>query len=183
MDEETEPVRSYVEHLNVTNLLLTIIAICLVILVIEELGDDDKSVFVDGGRLNTIDHVLKLDLDSIEKPLSVEDARYDFGKLPNSFAGKTELEKMELAFIGNHSKEEIKGQLDKAMELHGIMETEENYSRCGSILIMLRKENAVSEMAIIDHMIRSHVPQMDGGHASFQTAAVISASHLALDLL
>jgi len=87
------------------------------------------------------------------------------------------LEKMEIAFIGNPSKEEIKDKLDLALELYKTEITEENYSRAGSTLVALRKESktGVTEMEILEYMIDSHV---DNVNMSFPNMAGISFAAL-----
>lgn len=83
---------------------------------------------------------------------------------------------MEVAFDGNYTRAEIKPMLDQAMTIYGVEITEENYSRAASSLIVMRKENGVTEMDILDYMIRSHVP---GVNMTFPEAAAISAVFLA----
>ena len=85
------------------------------------------------------------------------------------------LGKMELAFVGGHTRGQIKRQMDRAMRLYGLPITEENYSRAGSALVALRKQNGTAEMEILEHMIRSHVP---GAKLTFPTAAAISSVFL-----
>ena len=81
----------------------------------------------------------------------------------------------ELAFAGNHSRQQIKDHMDRAMELYGLPRTEENYNRAASALVALRKENGTPEMAILDYMIRSHVP---GVEVSFPNAAAMASIFL-----
>ncbi len=82
---------------------------------------------------------------------------------------------MEVAFVGNHSRSEIKRTLDEAMNLFGLPVTEINYRRAGSVLVVLRKEAGPSEMHILSHMIRSHVP---GVNLNFSDAAALSATFI-----
>ena len=82
------------------------------------------------------------------------------------------LAQMELAFVGNPHKSEIKSQLEMAMELYNLPITEENYSRAGSVLVTMRKELGVKEMDILRYMIKSHIPEVS---LSFPDAAAISA--------
>jgi hypothetical protein len=93
----------------------------------------------------------------------------------SSIKDKTALEQMEIAFEGGYKKEEIKVQLDKAMELYGLTLTEENYSRAGSTLVALRQKNRTKEMDILAYMIRSHVP---GVKMHFAEAAGIASAML-----
>ena len=85
------------------------------------------------------------------------------------------LEQMEVAFIGNPSRAAIKARMDQAMRLYGLPITEDNYSRAASVLVVMRKEHGQSEMAILDYMIRSHVP---GVSLDFPDAAALSAVFL-----
>ena len=83
------------------------------------------------------------------------------------------LGQMEVAFEGDYTRAQIKQRLEKAMQLYKVPITEENYSRAGSTLVALRKQNGTKEMAILDHMIRSHVP---GVNVDFPSAAGLSAA-------
>ena len=85
------------------------------------------------------------------------------------------LDQAEIAFVGGHSRAQIKERLDEALGLYGLPITEENYSRAGSTLVALRKANGTSEMEILDHMVRSHV---SGVKISFPEAAAISSTFL-----
>jgi hypothetical protein len=85
------------------------------------------------------------------------------------------LTQAELAFVGGHTRQQIKQGLDRALPLYGLQVTNENYSRAASTLVALRKSNGVPEMTILDHMIRSHV---EGVKLSFPEAAGLSASFL-----
>lgn len=84
----------------------------------------------------------------------------------------TSLEMMELAFVGGYSEAEIKSQMDRAMTLYNVPLTEEYYGRAASSLVTLRKDTGVSEMDILDYMIRSHVP---GVNIKFPEIAGLSA--------
>ncbi|MCH8872128.1 hypothetical protein IH824_05035 [candidate division KSB1 bacterium] len=85
------------------------------------------------------------------------------------------LEQMMVVCEVGYTKEQIKRRLDKTMRLYGVAITEENYSRAGSALVALRKETGAKEMAVLDHMIRSHVPGLD---FSFPDQAALSATVL-----
>ena len=88
------------------------------------------------------------------------------------------LEMMEVAFDGHPSRARIKTRLDLALTQSGHPLTEENYSRAGSVLVALRKRNTgLTEMAILDYMIRSHVP---GPTMSFAERAGLSAAFMAV---
>jgi hypothetical protein len=86
------------------------------------------------------------------------------------------LDQAVLAFVGKPTRREIKSQLDIALRLYGMQPTEENYSRAGSALVVLRKQNGTPEMAILNYMIRSHV---EGVNLSFPEAAAIASVMLA----
>ena len=81
----------------------------------------------------------------------------------------------ELAFVGDYTQAQIKDALDRALQLYGLPLTDENYNRAASALVALRKSNGVGEMAVLDHMIRSHVP---GVALSFPEAAALSSTFL-----
>jgi hypothetical protein len=86
------------------------------------------------------------------------------------------LDQAVLAFVGHPTRTEIKSRLDVALRLYGLQSIEENYSRAGSALVVLRKQNGTPEMAILDYMIRSHV---EGVNLSFPDAAAIASVMLA----
>ena len=88
----------------------------------------------------------------------------------------TALEQMEIAFQGGYTKQQIKAIMDKALQTYGVPIKEENYSRAGSTLIVLRKEYGTNEMDILDYMIRSYVPSVK---MQFPEAAAVSAAFLA----
>ena len=85
------------------------------------------------------------------------------------------LRQMEIAFDGNPNVSRIQPVLDSALMLYGLPITEENYSRAGSVLVALRKEIGPSEMEILNHMIRSHVP---GVNVTFPDMAGFCAAAL-----
>ncbi len=72
----------------------------------------------------------------------------------------TSLEKMELVFIWNYSKEDIKLKLDDAMVLYWLEINENNYNIAWSILVSLRKNtnDSITEMDILNYMIKSYSP-------------------------
>ena len=82
----------------------------------------------------------------------------------------------QAAFVGNHSRDQIKLRLDRALTLYGMPITDDNYSRAASSLVALRRENGVAEMAVLDYMIRSHVP---GVAISFPQGAAMASVFLA----
>lgn len=92
---------------------------------------------------------------------------------PTTPAKMDALGQMEVAFEGDYTRDQIKQRLQKAMQLYNVPITEENYSRAGSTLVALRKQNGIREMAILDHMIRSHVR---GVNIDFPRAAGLSAA-------
>ena len=82
------------------------------------------------------------------------------------------LDQASVAFNGNPSPLTIKEKLDQAFRLYNTPISEENYSRAGSTLVALRRENGTDEMKILEHMIRSHVP---GVNVTFPEAAALSS--------
>ena len=95
--------------------------------------------------------------------------------LSSQVDGFIALEKMGIAFNGNYSKAEIKKSMDKAMKLYNLTINEENYNRAASVLIVMRKEYNITEMDILDYMIRSYVPNSG---MDFQSMAAISTVFL-----
>ena len=89
---------------------------------------------------------------------------------------------MEIAFIGNPPPRDVKPQLDKVLTLYGLDISEENYSRAGSVLVVLRQQYyddqgciVCTEMRILDETIAS------GGEAiglAFPEAAAFAATYL-----
>ncbi|WP_438711041.1 hypothetical protein ACSTS3_21265 [Aquimarina muelleri] len=67
---------------------------------------------------------------------------------------KNAYKKMELAFIGNQKKSDIKPILDKVIRFHGAELTELNREKSASVLISLRKssKNGITEMDILKHI-------------------------------
>jgi hypothetical protein len=68
------------------------------------------------------------------------------------------LDKMHVAFKGQHSREEIKRKLDRVMHQYGLELTEDEYKRCGNVLVVLSDKYGPTEMEILDYMDRSFVP-------------------------
>ena len=64
------------------------------------------------------------------------------------------LAQMEAVFEGNPSRDNIQADLDKALMLYELRANEENYSRAGSALVVLRKEFGVPEMQMLRYAIR-----------------------------
>jgi hypothetical protein len=93
-------------------------------------------------------------------------------RAPTPNTPKSALDRMEVAFEGHHSREAIKARMDRALRLYGLPITDENYSRAASVLIVLGDKNNVSEMELLDRIIRSHVP---GSPLTFQEAAAFAA--------
>lgn len=87
------------------------------------------------------------------------------------------LEMMHYAFIGYPSEREIQRLLDPVMRDYGLPITEENYSRAGSVLVVLRQssETGVTEMAILRFMRAMY---NEGVPLDFAQAAAIAFSCL-----
>ena len=118
----------------------------------------------------TVLSILLLGCDSNEQPRATDQPT------PVPGVPTDPLDQAVLAFVGNSTRAEIKSRLDVALRLYGLQPTEENYSRAGSVLVGLRKQNGTPEMAILDYMIRSHV---EGVNLSFPGAAAIASVMLA----
>lgn len=65
----------------------------------------------------------------------------------------TALQQITLAFDGNYSEKEIKDKITEAMVLYNVPITEENYKRAGNVLVVLRQQQGIEEMLILDYMI------------------------------
>lgn len=59
------------------------------------------------------------------------------------------LDMMHVAFVGRHSPSEIEAQVRRAAAAFGLPATDENFSRIGSALVVLRKESRVPEMELL----------------------------------
>lgn len=94
---------------------------------------------------------------------------------PATAPNRDALDAMVIAFEGLHTRAAIKERLERAMTIYGLDVTEDNRHRAGSTLVALRKANGTHEMAILDHMIRSHVP---GVKITFPEAAAMSSVFL-----
>ncbi len=68
---------------------------------------------------------------------------------------------MESVFVGEHSKEAIKGRLGKLLRTYKMEVSEDNYNKVGSVLITLSKESKsnISEMELADCMIHAYTDQ------------------------
>ncbi len=87
------------------------------------------------------------------------------------------LSMMEVAFVGGYSRATIKARMDRVMPLYDLSLTEDNYERAGSVLVSLRKETGVEEMAIAQCMLEMHV---DGMNMQFPSSAALCATTLSL---
>ena len=91
-------------------------------------------------------------------------------------ATPTAIEMIAEVFEGNHSAELIKEKMDSVMSAYNIEITEENYHKCGSALLSLRKATVgVTELDIINHMLLSNTAKHN---ISFPDQAGLSASLL-----
>ena len=68
------------------------------------------------------------------------------------------LARMEVAFVGNPSRSQIKLLLDRTFSLYGVPKIEDNYMRIGSVLVRMRQETAIPEMTILEQTRIQHVP-------------------------
>jgi len=87
------------------------------------------------------------------------------------------IDRMEIAFVGGYTKQQIKTRIDRVMSLYGLSSTPDNYSRAGSVLVALRKEYGPSEMDILNYMVSIYVEGVD---LSFPDAAAISVAFLSV---
>jgi hypothetical protein len=79
---------------------------------------------------------------------------------------------MEKIFQGNHTKEQIKSRLDKAISLYGLPLDEDYYHRTANTLVEMRQQTGVDEMDILTCMIELST---SGLHPQFQEGAAICA--------
>lgn len=63
------------------------------------------------------------------------------------------IERMERAFIGGYSRDQIEPRISEAMLLYGFELTAENYAQAGKALVDLRKFSGNPEMDILKRMI------------------------------
>jgi len=99
----------------------------------------------------------------------------DGGSARASVAHLSALEKMELAFVGDHSSSEIQGLMDTAFRGDGISRSEANYERYGSVLVRLRKDiGGATEFELLQCAIAGHA-EYDGLELA-QVFAVCSAA-------
>jgi hypothetical protein len=111
------------------------------------------------------------------KRMTIEEVRQETREHSERNAERTQssLETIQLAFVDHPSQDFIKAKLDLAMQYYGVEINEENYLKCASALVVLRKDSGFTEMQILDHMIRSHVV---GVNMHFADMAAISATAL-----
>ena len=86
----------------------------------------------------------------------------------------TALDQMELVFVGEYSKAAIKRHLDRIMRIYNVPITEENYSRVGSVLVVMRKDTGVPEMRILRCMEGANV----GAQVELPQVAALCATAL-----
>lgn len=96
---------------------------------------------------------------------------------PPPKARRDALDKMALVFEGGFSRDQIQPALDQAMVLYGMPVTEQNYERCGSVLVVMRQRNAVPEMDILKSMIQIRQDAPNAG-MNFADGAALAATAL-----
>lgn len=82
------------------------------------------------------------------------------------------LEQASIAFLASPSSSDVKRAMDAALSATGELATAENYSRAGSTLVALRRENGSDEMRVLE-CIPAHArdPRLPG--VSFSNAAAL----------
>lgn len=80
---------------------------------------------------------------------------------------------IQKSFVDTNSKSLIKYRLDKAMTLYKTPLTIDNYHKCASSLVAMRKHSGHSEMDILQFMIRMHSSESD---FNFPTGAAFAAT-------
>lgn len=76
----------------------------------------------------------------------------DGNRISGSTSSPTAIDMMESTFVGGYSRSEIKSRIDRVLISYGLPRSEENYSRVASMLIGLRRETGVPEMATLNCM-------------------------------
>lgn len=66
------------------------------------------------------------------------------------------LDMMTSTFTGDYNRDQIKIKVDEVLNLYKLPINDENYSRTGSMLISLKKENNVKEMDMLNCMINGY---------------------------
>lgn len=82
---------------------------------------------------------------------------------------------MVSVFEGGYSYEFIEKKMNKVMRLYDMEITEQNYMAAGSALVSLKEStnNVVSEMAIIDYMLKNHVKNMKFADMAATTCVIL----------
>lgn len=68
---------------------------------------------------------------------------------PRSKSSPSALDMMQVAFVSRHSPSEIEAQVKRAAAAFDLPATDQNFSRIGSALVVLRKESRVPEMELL----------------------------------
>jgi hypothetical protein len=86
------------------------------------------------------------------------------------------LDKMVVAYKGNHSRSTIQARMDEVMTMYGLSISEEEYTRAGSVLVSLRKKFGPHEMEILTCMKAAHNSNVK---SSFPEMAAVCVASLA----
>jgi hypothetical protein len=97
------------------------------------------------------------------------------GNRNESKSNPTAIEMMADVFEGNHSKVTVKEKMDAVMTAYNVEITEKNYEKCGSALVSLRKATGVTEIDIIENMLKANTGESG---ISFPDQAALSATLL-----
>lgn len=91
----------------------------------------------------------------------------------------TAIDMMHVAFVGRHSASEIEAQLRRAAASFDLPASDQNFSRMGSALVVLRKESRVPEMELL-RCARAMGEEVAGTNAGldFPSAASLCAATL-----
>ncbi len=93
---------------------------------------------------------------------------------PPGVRGEKALRDMTIAFVGQPSRSEIRKYLDLALDMNGDPLGEASYRRAGSVLVVMRRETGVPEMAILRCMVNADV----GTYGNFAEMAALCATLL-----
>jgi len=75
------------------------------------------------------------------------------------------LDQMSISFDGSPSRSQVQAALDPVMEAYGLELTEENYSRAGSTLVVLKQELGIPELEVLRCMSRRRARWRSRGFA------------------
>ena len=91
----------------------------------------------------------------------------------------TSIDHMKMAFDGNHTKTFIKREIDRAVRVFDLPDTEDMYGRMGSSLVAMRKSSGVPEIELLKYAIRLR-QTTPGANIKFPEAVALGSVELSL---